>query len=111
MKKEEFHGLVGKYVAGTASEAEIRLLEAYYTRLTGKYDPLPADQEERLRKEMLNHIMEEAGIPRTPVVLLRHRILKYGAAAAVLLSICIGGYRLLVNKTPKAGAGGPARRL
>jgi transmembrane sensor len=99
MKKEEFHGLVGKYVAGTASEAEIRLLEAYYARLTGRYEPLPGDQEENLRKEMLERIMEKAGISRTRIIPLRHQILKYASAAAVLLGVCVGGYWLLVNKS------------
>jgi transmembrane sensor len=102
MKKEEFHGLIGKYVAGTASEAEMRLLEAYYARLTERYDPLPVDQEEILRKEMLERIMEKAGIPQMRVVRMRHRILKYGAAAAILLGVCVGGYRLLLNKSQLA---------
>jgi transmembrane sensor len=102
MKKEEFHGLIGKYVAGTASEAEMRLLEAYYARLTERYDPLPVDQEEILRKEMLERIMEKAGIPQMRVVRMRHRILKYGAAAAILLGVCVGGYWLLLNKSQLA---------
>jgi transmembrane sensor len=111
MKKEAFHGLVSKYVAGTASEAEIRLLEAYYTRLEGRYDPLPADQEERLRKEMLERIMEEAGIPRTRVVSLRYRMVRYSAAAAVVLGVCVGGYRLLVRPAQPVVVEIPAGRF
>jgi transmembrane sensor len=102
MKKADFQDLIGRYMAGTASLAEQRLLEAYYERLQGRSDPLPADQEERLRLEMLEEILRSAGIEKSRVVPMGRRWWRYAAAAAVVLLLGGGGYYYLFM--PKAGS-------
>jgi transmembrane sensor len=93
MKKEDFQELVGKYTGGTATPAEQRLLEAYYERLAGPHDPLPGDQEETLRREMLVEILRGAGIEKSRVALMRKSpVWRYAAAAVILLLIGTGGY-------------------
>jgi transmembrane sensor len=112
MKKEDFQELVGKYTGGTATLAEQRLLEAYYERLAGPYDPLPGDQEETLRREMLEEILRRAGIEKSRVVSMRKSPLwRYGAAAVILLLIGAGGYFTLFYKAHPVNAPSLAGRF
>jgi transmembrane sensor len=108
MKKQDFQDLVERYIDGQASDAEVRLLEAYYPRLEGRIDPLSNEQEEALRKEMLAIIMERAGISPAKVVPFRTRVLRYAAAAVVLLGLGAGAYwithKRVVPQTPLAQA-------
>lgn len=99
MKKQDFQDLVERYIEGRASEAEVRLLEAYYPRLEGRIDPLSNEQEETLRKEMLATIIERAGIHPAKIIRLRTRFLRYAAAASILLVLGAGAY-WIKNKTP-----------
>jgi len=96
MQKEDFQGLIRKYIDGTASKAEKRLLEEYYKRLSGNINPLPAEEEETLRKEILSNIFEKAGISEVPI----KRIAWWSWAAAAVVIIAISGsYFLFFNKT------------
>jgi transmembrane sensor len=98
MKKADFQDIVNKYLSGNASEAERRLLEEYYRRLSASPTPLPAEGEERLRTEMLQAIFDKAGIPRAKVVSFHRRWMKYAAAVAVLGAVAVGTY--LYRKSP-----------
>lgn len=99
MKKEDFQDLVGRYTAGTATPAEQRLLEAYFERLQGRVDPLPPDQEEKLRLDMLEEILRRAGIEKSRVVPMgKRRWWRYAAAAAVAVLLGGGGYYMSIYK-------------
>jgi ferric-dicitrate binding protein FerR (iron transport regulator) len=99
MKKEDFHDLVDKYLTGKASTAEKRLLEEYYSRLSSGINLLPEEEEEKLRKQMLEEILERSGIRKPKVVFLRRSWWKYAAAAIIVLSA--GAWLLTSLRTEK----------
>lgn len=102
MKKEDFQGLVEKYLSGSATDAEQRLLEEYYARLVRPVESMSAEVEENLRRQMLESIFEKAGISGSRLVPAR-RIgwKKYAAAASVLFILGTGVYYLFFHKPPK----------
>jgi transmembrane sensor len=98
MRIDHFKTLIHKYVGGTASRAEKRLLEEYYSRLSSNIDPLPAEEEEILRKEMRSNIFEKAGISPSPII-RRAAWWKYAAAASLAILAGTGSYYLISAKS------------
>jgi transmembrane sensor len=86
MDRQHFDDLVGKYLNGTATAAERRVIEAYYEELSSQ-DPvhLSAKQKDELKKEIYQAIHQKIKV-RPGVIPVWRRI-----AAAVILVFAITG--------------------
>lgn len=99
MNKNAFVGLLEKYMAGKASQAEKELLERYYEKLKAKgRTELPSTEEDELQSRILKSIqakMEEHSRTTVPV---RRR--KWMGIAAVSLVFGIAALAFWLNKPP-----------
>ena len=113
MDKNLFFNLLDKYRDGTASDAEIALIEEYYRRLEGAgTTELTVEEEAALKDLLYRKITGYIGVhttiaQETKVIALRRKNYRLiAAAAAVLVMAGAAGYYWLLNK-PKTDAGGP----
>lgn len=103
MIKEHFIQLVDKYLTGTATDAERRLMEEYITRLESQDSAFPdAENDRRLKEIIWKNVQVETGI-ETPVVVLpwyKRKIVQRIAVAALFIALAGIGIRFLTsNKT------------
>jgi transmembrane sensor len=110
MDKNLFFNLLNKYRDGTASDAEIALIEEYYRRLESAGTTQLTGEEEAALKELLYkkitshiglHEPQEQGttVQETKVIALQRKNYRLvAAAAAVLVMAGATGYYWLVNK-------------
>jgi len=102
MIKEHFIQLVDKYLTGTATDAERRLMEEYMTRLESQDAPFPDVENERRLKEIIwKNVQTETGI-ETPIIVLpwyKRKIVQRIAVAALFIALAGIGIRFLTNNT------------
>ncbi|WP_341835430.1 FecR domain-containing protein [Chitinophaga pollutisoli] len=85
MNKQTLATLIDRYLNGTATDAEKRLLDAYYDSMRQQSADAPgAEEEESLRKEMLAKVYANAGI-EAPVTPVRRLWVRRAAAAAAVV--------------------------
>lgn len=105
MESRNFLQLLDKYLNGTASREEVRLLEEYYRRLDENSEKgLSEEEEEGLYGEMLKNIRKEIHkVPplnrRSPVK--RMRIIGYAAAFIAAVVLLSAGIIFLGRQQPK----------
>ncbi|MDI3321250.1 FecR family protein [Pinibacter soli] len=100
MIKEHFIQLVDKYLTGTATDAERRLMEEYMTRLESTDTVFPdIENEQRLKEIIWNNVQAETGI-ETPVIVLpwyKRKIVQRVAVAALLIALAGIGIKFLTG--------------
>lgn len=100
MIKEHFIQLVDKFLTGTATDAERRLMEEYMTRLESQDTTFPDVENERNLKETIwKNVQSETGI-ETPIVVLpwyKIKIAQRIAVAALFIALAGIGIRLLTS--------------
>jgi transmembrane sensor len=89
MDEQYFHELVGKYLDGTASEQERRVVEGYYEELAGEPGRLFSEVELAALKSEIFRSIGRRIRAEAPVVSLWRRV---GVAAAVLIVLAGAGY-------------------
>lgn len=95
--RKDIHQIIKKYVAGTATEEEIKFVEAYYTYLEkNKTQELSANELEQLRTGTYQKITQQINGPTkssTRIV----KLYKYAAVAALLAIAITTAYWFLTN--------------
>lgn len=100
MIKEHFIQLVDKYLTGTATDAERRLMEEYMTKLESA-DTVFADMEneQKVKEIIWKNVQAGAGI-ETPVISIpwyKRKIVQRVAVAALLIALAGIGIRFLMS--------------
>ncbi|MBD0366648.1 MAG: FecR family protein [Flavisolibacter sp.] len=104
MEKQHFIQLIDKYLSGTATDAEQRLVEEYMRRLEAKDNiSLDPEQEQQLKEVMWQQIQQQTTQQPGKVVQIswyKSKIVRLTAAvaAAIVLVILIG--TLFTNEKP-----------
>lgn len=96
-KREEFFKLIGKYLDGSASQDQLKLLDRYYELF--RDEPEATGNLSDVQKQLLEQRMEDhlfARIDRSPAKRVVRRLWpRIAAAASILLVLSIGGYFVL----------------
>lgn len=110
MDNSLFHILAEKYLDGTASEKERRLVEGYYDLLSaGKLSGISEEMKSKLRHEIYENI--QAALTTAPVIPLhRRKAFRWSVAASVALLLATGAWflfskdrqRLPIAENPEA---------
>jgi hypothetical protein len=105
MEKQFFYELVDRYMAGTATTEEMRMVEFWYAQLTEGSTKLSTQEKERLDTIMLQSILErtQAKLPSQPhtqprpkvVPLYRKPWFRYAAASVIVLILGTSGWLML----------------
>jgi len=98
MDKHFYYELTDRYLDGTATVEERKLVEAYYEQLSSQESSLPYEKKQLLKEQMLKAI-EQAIHPPAKVVPMR-RWWKVAAAAAVI-TLLAGSYFFFNQQTGK----------
>ncbi|HEX6429068.1 MAG TPA: FecR domain-containing protein, partial [Niastella sp.] len=110
MDKHSFFSILDKYQDGTASPAEIALIEEYYRRLEkAGTTELTLEEEAALKDAMYKQIAAKVGEPEASIIPIKRKNYSLVAAAAVLVTLIgSGSYFWLLKKQdpvqPQAGA-------
>ncbi|QIL40449.1 hypothetical protein G7074_14970 [Pedobacter sp. HDW13] len=111
MEKEQFLILIDKYVNGQATENEILLVEAYYSKLKGisEVGEQEIENEKYLKETLFKQIIEQIGTGSidTATGIKRGRRISLwwlSAAALILVIFSIGIMLYKANKTTQAVA-------
>ncbi len=89
MDEQYFYELVDKYLDGTATEQERRVVEGYYEELAGEGGRLFSEVERTALKKEIYRSIRRRVREEAPVVSLWRRV---GVAAAVLIVLGAAGY-------------------
>lgn len=92
MTQQEFDAILNRYLAGTATPEEHRLVEKFYDHLQAHPAPpgtWTAEEKEKLRQEMLATLSQQYRVPKPPRNL--RRAYAWRIAASVVLFLCAGG--------------------
>ncbi len=96
MEQQFFYILVDKYLEGTASADEQKLVEGYFEVLsTGDLSGLTSEKKEALRQAIYHEIA--AGI-RQPVIRQLFNWKRVAVAASIILALGIGSWYFIFNK-------------
>ncbi|MDQ3842657.1 MAG: hypothetical protein M3342_01385, partial [Bacteroidota bacterium] len=103
MEKQHFLQVIDKYLSGTATDAEQRLVEEYMRRLEAKDNThLDAKQEQQLKEAMWQQIQQQTTAQPAVVQMSWYKTkivrLTAAVAAAIVLVILIG--TLFTNEKP-----------
>ena len=98
MQPEEIQQLVQRYLEGTATPDEKRLLDQWYQE--GQSDPVKwfaesEHEEELLRLEMLAEIQKRTGLKKSAV--LKRLWPRIAAAASILIVVSIGAFSCCIK--------------
>jgi transmembrane sensor len=89
MNEQYFHDLVSKYLDGTATEQERRVVEGYYEELAGEPGRMFSKEEQTALKNEIFRSIRRRIRAEAPVVSLWRRV---GVAVAVLIVLAVAGY-------------------
>ncbi len=97
MNKNIFYELSDKYLKGTATPEEKKLVEAYYEELSKGEGNWSEEEKELLQDEILSNIKQSIKKPPR-VIPIFSKWRKIAAAASILLFISTSSYFLFFNK-------------
>lgn len=104
MRKDDFIQLIDKYLSGTATPEESRLLEQYYKGLsTQERPPFLQEDEKNIQKELLEKIFQQIQpvlltMPLPSVTRMPKRRWLWAAAAMLLPLICLTAWFALHSR-------------
>lgn len=102
MNKQTLATLIDRYLDGTATDAEKRLLDAYYDSMQRQTAPAPGvEEEEALRAQMLVKVFENAGIAAPAATPVRRIWVRRAAAAAAVVVMAGAAWWLLQPEKPQ----------
>jgi ferric-dicitrate binding protein FerR (iron transport regulator) len=101
MDKHSFFSILDKYQDGTASPAEISLIEEYYRRLEkAGTTELSAEEEAALKDAMYKQIAAKVSSAKATIIPIKRKNYSLVAAAAVLVTLVGAGSYFWLLKNP-----------
>lgn len=96
-EKQQFNQLLKKYRTGTATREEIQFLEVFYNMFEVN-DDLVTEENEHVYRELKDQLKGriDAAIGAAPEVKWRSLIVRYSAAAAVLIFVSLAAWFILM---------------
>ncbi|MGE7777321.1 FecR family protein [Chitinophaga sp. NPDC101104] len=102
MNKQTLATLIDRYLDGTATDAEKRLLDAYYNSMQQQPAPVPdAEEDEAMRVQMLAKVFENAGIAPLKTTPVRRLWVRRAAAAAAVILLSGAAWWMLQPEKPQ----------
>src|SRR5947209_5259030 len=99
MDKHFFYELANRYLDGTATPDEKRLVEAYYEQLAKEESAFPIDKRLLLKEQIFKGVQQAIHPP--PRVIKMRRWWKVAAAAAIVFILAGSSWFIWFNKNNK----------